>query len=209
MNINDAALEIIKRNEGLRLAAYYDIANIPTVGYGHTPAKIGQTITQAQADQLLAADIQWAEDAVLGAVSKVPTTSNQFSAMVSLTFNIGAAGFKGSSILRKHLARDYQGAADAFLLWDKATINGALQVVSGLLRRRGEERALYLTPDADNAPSTPQSNGIDASKVLDLVAQLQQALLDAGYYKGTVDKNFGGMSYAALRAFTKDHADLL
>jgi lysozyme len=45
------------------------------------------------------------------------------------------------------LAQDYANAADAFLLWDKATVDGQLVVVQGLLNRRQAEKTLYLTPD--------------------------------------------------------------
>jgi lysozyme len=65
--------------------------------------------------------------------------------MVSLAFNIGAAGYRSSTVLRRHRAGAYRAAADAFLLWDKAHVDGQLVTVAGLLNRRKAEMALYLT----------------------------------------------------------------
>jgi lysozyme len=60
--------------------------------------------------------------------------------MVSLAFNVGLGNFEKSSVLRYHNAGQYQQAADAFLLWDKA----AGRVMAGLTRRRHQEREMYL-----------------------------------------------------------------
>jgi len=145
-SIDPAGFNIVKTNEGCLLHSYQDVAGVWTIGYGHTPARPGQTITQAEADALLIQDLQHAEVAVDSCTSDVPTTDNQFSAMVSLAFNIGTGAFHASSVLRDHRGREYGAAANAFLLWDKAHINGQLVMVRGLLRRRNEERDLYLSP---------------------------------------------------------------
>lgn len=150
--INAAGLDLIKRNEGVRLVAYQDVAGIWTVGYGHTPASPGQVIDEAEAERLLVNDLNFAAAVVTDATGAVHTTDNQFAAMLSLTFNIGIGGFRGSSVLRYHLAGDYQAAGYAFLLWNKAHVDGALVVVPGLVRRRSEERVLYLE---EVAPPTP------------------------------------------------------
>lgn len=140
-----AALEIIKRNEGLRLEAYPDPATGGdpwTNGYGHTGPDVseGQTITQEQADAWLASDL----DKFIQGVNDVidDATPNQLGAMVSLAYNIGLGNFGKSSVARLHNAGDFAAAANAFLLWNKA----AGRVFAGLDRRRHEERALYLTP---------------------------------------------------------------
>ncbi len=147
--INAAGLDIIKSDEGLRLRAYRDLAGIWTIGYGHTPAAPGQIIDQAEADRLLRHDVKTASKGVNGAVGGAATTSNQFSAMVSLTFNIGLGGFRASTVLRMHKAQKYLVAADAFLMWNKAHVDGALVPVAGLTRRRSEERLLYMTGDGE------------------------------------------------------------
>lgn len=147
MTICQAALDLIKRNEGLRLEAYTDVAGIWTIGYGHTPAEPGQVIDEAQATALLLQDIAWAEKVVDAATDDVAISMNQYSAMVSLTFNIGAANFRNSTVLRMHRLGDYKAAAAAFLMWDKAHVDGELVEVPGLLRRRQEEAELYTVDD--------------------------------------------------------------
>jgi lysozyme len=142
--VNQATIELIKRNEGCELTAYQDSVGVWTIGYGHTGPDVsaGLRITQDQAEALLRQDLEKFQDGVddlLGA----DTSDNQFGAMVSLAFNIGLGHFKTSSVLREHNAGHTQTAADAFLLWNKA---GGKEL-KGLTRRRAEERGLYLTPD--------------------------------------------------------------
>ncbi len=50
---------------------------------------------------------------------------------------------------------DYEKAADAFLVWNKTTINKKKVVSKGLDRRRKEERALFLTPSEAGAVHPP------------------------------------------------------
>lgn len=145
MRTNKAGLDLIKRFEGLELTAYVCPAGRLTIGYGHTSAagepKVirGMTITEAQAEEILARDLRVFEKAV-DEVIKVTPTPNQFSAMVSLCYNIGPGAFAGSSVARKLNAGDISGAAEAFMLWVRA--NG--RSVAGLVRRREAEKALFL-----------------------------------------------------------------
>ena len=147
--INDAGLRLIASFEGLRLDAYQDVAGIWTIGYGHIRGVgPGMTITENQALAFLQEDAGQAAATVDAGTSSVATDDNQFAAMVSLCFNIGSGNFRTSSVLRLHRAGNPAGAADAFLLWDKAYVNGELQEVEGLKRRRQREKELYLAPDA-------------------------------------------------------------
>lgn len=150
--INAAGLALIESCEGLELTAYQDPAGIWSIGYGHTPSYEGQTITDVDAAELLAADVGWACACVYGATHDVPTTDNQFSAMVSIAYNIGAGAFRSSSVLRLHREDDSANAARAFLLWDKMHVNGNLVLSAGLLRRRELERDLYLAGSIAAAP---------------------------------------------------------
>lgn len=145
--ISAAGLEMIEGFEQKRLVAYQDERGIWTIGYGHTPAYEGQVITDAEAESLLDDDLAIAETAV----SKVAgtCTDNQFDAMVSLCFNIGTTGFRSSTVLRQHLASNFAAAGQAFLMWDKVTIDGQLVDSNGLLNRRKVEMAMYL----ENEPS--------------------------------------------------------
>ena len=143
---NAAGLTLIKTFEGCELTAYQDVAGIWTIGYGHTlGVTAGMVFTQDQADQALASDLLSTETAVARALATADTTDNQFAAMVSLTYNIGSGNFASSTVLKQHRLGQIQPAADAFLMWNKATINGVLQVVNGLTNRRTAERSLYLT----------------------------------------------------------------
>ncbi len=142
--INDAGLALVKRFEGLKLDAYQDVAGIWTIGYGHIHDVVpGQHIVEEVALQFLLDDLMIAESAVVAAIAN----DNQFAAMVSLCFNIGILNFRQSTVWYKHRRKDYQEAADAFLMWDKAHVQGVLRSVPGLRARRAAERALYLQPD--------------------------------------------------------------
>lgn len=137
--------DLIKRFEGLELEAYQDIAGVWTIGYGHTKtAGPNQTITQQQADDLLSDDLCSREAAIDDLVT-VYLSQKEFDALVALVFNIGVKAFKKSTVLRLLNAGDRQGAANAFLMWTKATVNGVRREVLGLKKRRHAERALFLS----------------------------------------------------------------
>ena len=145
METNDAGISLIKEFEGLMLKAYKDVAGIWTIGHGHTrTAAKDMEITHEKAHDLLKSDLKMTEDGVTKALTKIPTP-NQFAAMVALAFNIGVGAFKGSTVLREHNAGNHSAAAQAFLMWNKATIDGKKVEVAGLTRRRQAESELYMT----------------------------------------------------------------
>jgi len=132
---NQAGLQLIESFEGLRLTAYQDSVGVWTIGYGHTKGvKKGQTITKQQAETFLQQDLGVAEAPVnkLG----LTLTGNQFAALVSFTFNLGAGN------LKKLMSQGIAAVPDRILLFDHA----GGKVLPGLTRRRKAERALYLTP---------------------------------------------------------------
>lgn len=139
-------VDSIKDHEALRLTAYLPTKNdVWTIGWGHTKtAKQGMVITEAQAEQLIRDDLAWVEDAIDSLV-KVTITQNQRDALGSLIFNIGATSFSKSTVLRKLNAKDYLGAADAFLMWDKQKDKqtGEMVRLKGLTKRRQQERSLF------------------------------------------------------------------
>ncbi|MBA3752666.1 MAG: lysozyme [Nitrospira sp.] len=147
MKTNRDGIELIKSFEGCKLKAYKCPAGIWTVGYGHTSSagqpKVtsGMTITQAQAEEILVADLATYEAAVAEAITRF-MNENQFAAMVSLCFNIGAANFRKSSVCRYFNDGLAAKAANSFLLWNKASG----KAMKGLLRRRAAEMALYNKP---------------------------------------------------------------
>lgn len=148
MTVNKATIALIKRNEGCVLHAYPDPATGGqpwTIGYGHTGMVYpGMTISEARAEELLRQDLTKFEDGVDDLLAEMADTSeNEFGAMVSLAYNVGLGNFRKSSVLRYHNEGQKALASNAFLLWNKA----AGRVMTGLTRRRGEERKLYLTED--------------------------------------------------------------
>lgn len=106
--------------------------------------KLFKPITFEIADAWLVEDLARFEDAVRRAAAVVALNPNQFSALVSLVFNIGEAAFQASTLLKKLKAGDHAGAADQFLVWNKGTVDGKKVVLPGLVRRREAERQMFL-----------------------------------------------------------------
>lgn len=148
MKINEAGVQLIKSFESCRLEAYLDGGGVPTIGWGHTHGvKMGDVLTQQEADEIFELDLQIFEDGIARLV-KVPLGKNEHAALMSFAFNVGldedtdavAEGLGDSTLLKKLNRMDYAGAADEFLKWNKD--NGV--VVRGLTRRREAERKLFL-----------------------------------------------------------------
>jgi len=139
-NISSAGLALIKRSEGLKLKAYRDVAGVWTIGYGHTgpDVKAGLVITEAQADALLRLDLASAEQAAMRLAPSA--TQGQFDALVSFIYNLGEGRLARSTLLKRHNAGDFAGAAGEFSKWVYA--DG--RKYPGLVNRRAEEAALYL-----------------------------------------------------------------
>ncbi|VAV99518.1 Phage lysin  len=160
MKISERGINLLKSFEGLELEAYQDIAGIWTIGYGHTGDDVepGMRISEREAEALLRKDLKPREDAI-DRFASVSLNQNEFDALVSFVYNVGAAAFGGSTA-RKRLNRgDRIGAADALAWWNKATVNGVLREVLGLTRRRAAERALFLEPS--NPPIVGDPKKID------------------------------------------------
>lgn len=139
---NDVGVNLIKYYESLQLKAYRDIKGILTIGYGHTGADVfdGQQIDEPAAELLLRHDLSTAEDTVERCVRN-PLSDDEFSACVSLCFNIGMTAFAKSTLVQLLNQNKILEAADQFLRWDKA--NG--KVIKGLYARRRAERDLFLS----------------------------------------------------------------
>jgi lysozyme len=146
-------IDLMHSFESCRLEAYPDPGssdgNPWTIGWGATGPGISRGVkwTQAQADARFASDLAKFEDGVTRLLGGAATTQGQFDALVSLAYNIGldedadtiAEGLGDSSLLRKHKAGDYEGAAKAFRSW---RFNDGREM-RGLVRRREAEAKLY------------------------------------------------------------------
>jgi lysozyme len=142
--INSQGLDIIKRFEGLKLRAYRCPAGVWTIGYGSTrDVHPGAVIAVSEAVERLGDDLKGAASAVERLV-RVPLNDNEFGALVSIVFNIGAGAFEHSTLLRKLNSGDRAGAANEFKRWNR----GGGRVLAGLVRRRAAENALFRDPPA-------------------------------------------------------------
>jgi GH24 family phage-related lysozyme (muramidase) len=151
----DLATPIIKEFEGLAkklpdgtIKAYPDPASGGdpwTIGYGSTGPGIakGTVWTLEQCIDRLKRDVGVFGNGVEGMLGGHKTSDNQLAAMVVLAYNIGLANFRKSSVLRNHIAEQWEAAALSFGLWNKAKINGVMTPMKGLTRRRMAEAALY------------------------------------------------------------------
>jgi Phage-related lysozyme (muraminidase) len=142
MKLSSNGRALIQGFEGFSSKAYRDAAGW-SIGYGHYLGEgdhSGKTITREEADSLFERDAVKYETAV--SLTTPNTTQSQFDAMVSLAYNIGigTGGFAGSTVARLHNMGDYQGAADAFRMWNKS--QGVVH--QGLVARREKERGVYL-----------------------------------------------------------------
>jgi lysozyme len=139
------AIEIIKEFEGCKLKAYLCPAGIPTIGFGNTyynngkVVKIGDTITQSEADMLLTLTVRIFYDKVIKAV-KSNINENQIAALTSFAYNVGVGAFEKSTLLKKVNANPDDPTIEAeFMKWTKA----AGIVLNGLKKRRMSEYKLY------------------------------------------------------------------
>ena len=133
-------VELIKESEGLRLQAYLPTPNdVWTIGYGHTKTAFkGMSITKAGAEALLLHDLAWVETAIDTYV-QVPLNQNQYDALASFIYNVGATAFRKSTMLKLLNKGDYAGAAGQFPRWNKQ--KG--KVLKGLTTRRQKEQTLF------------------------------------------------------------------
>jgi lysozyme len=145
--VSPAAIALIKRFEGLRLAAAQLDDGRWTIGYGHTrSAREGAHVTEADAEALLAYDLIEVE-AVINGLTYTPLTQNQFDALASFVSNIGIEAFRHSSVLRRINEGALLQAGCAMEMWRKAEFEGERIVIDALVRRRATEKALFLTPE--------------------------------------------------------------
>lgn len=143
MEISKQGIDFIKKYEGFKPYAYLCPANILTIGYGHTKGvRLGQTCTEAEAEQFLKEDLEIAENEVNKIANEVELTQGQYDSLVSFIFNLGAGNFRTSTLRQKVL----NNPADSTIRYEFGKwvyVRG--KVSSGLQRRRLEESKLYFS----------------------------------------------------------------
>jgi GH24 family phage-related lysozyme (muramidase) len=154
-------VRLIKEFEGCHLKAYPDplSGGLPiTIGWGSTrkedgkPFKLGETITQEYADNLLVSDLK---NKFLPSLQKIPywgeMNDNQKGALLSFAYNLGAH-FYGNrnfdTITRVLRNKEWNQVPSALFLYR----NPGSKVEAGLARRRKAEGDLWKKPLVGEKP---------------------------------------------------------
>jgi len=148
MIIDNNGKDFIKKLEGWRNHPYLDSANVPTIGYGFTYYKDGTRVTMQdspmtlkEGDELIESIIPIYEDAVHRQI-KVKLTQNQYTALVSFTYNLGEGNLKSSTLLKKININPCDLSITAeFKKW----IYSDGKKSKGLKKRRNQEAFLYFS----------------------------------------------------------------
>lgn len=158
MNVSDKSIKVIKHHEGVRTTPYQCPALLWTIGVGHVidpnharvplaerkslpiPEGWNRKISMEEVDDILRKDLATFERGV-ERFCPVQLTQGQFDALVSFSFNVGLGTLQRSTLRQKVLRGDMEGAAEEFL---KYTIGGG-KVLKGLVNRRNDERAMFLS----------------------------------------------------------------
>lgn len=159
MKVSEQTVQMIKHHEGVKLKPYKCPAGLWTVGVGHVmypeqaklpmaerlafPLKFEDfhVWTMAQVDDLLAQDLVRFERGVARLCPNAVERQGRFDSLVSFSFNVGLGSLQRSSIRMRTNRGDFAGAAEEFMKWTKA----GGKVLPGLVRRRTDERRLYLS----------------------------------------------------------------
>ena len=159
MKTSPQAIKMIKHHEGVRVKPYRCPAHLWTVGVGHVlyPEQAKMSVAERlkmamkledfriwsmdEVDNLLAQDLGRFERGVARYCPVATTHQGVFDALVSFAFNVGLGNLQRSSLRMKTNRGEFDDAADEFLKWTKA----AGKVLPGLVKRRNDERALYLS----------------------------------------------------------------
>jgi lysozyme len=140
MKTSEKGIKLIKEFEGLALKAYKCPAGVLTIGYGHAGGvSENLEITKEEAEKLLKMDLKDFELVVNNFV-KEKITQNQFDALVSFCYNVGAGGFQKSTLLKYINMQAFSQVPDQFMRWVK---DGKGNILQGLVNRRRAEVMLW------------------------------------------------------------------
>ena len=159
MKVSAAAIQMIKHHEGVRTKPYRCPALLWTVGVGHVidpshtavkyeerkslpiPDGWDRVLSMGEVDSILAQDLGRFERGVLRLCPAAIDRQGVFDSLVSFSFNVGLGNLQRSGLRMKTNRGDFDEAADEFLKWTKA----AGRVLQGLVKRRKDERSMYLS----------------------------------------------------------------
>ena len=158
MKVSQRCKEMIKHHEGVRFKPYRCPAKLWTVGVGHVlypdqgrlplderdayplKAEDNRVFSGTEVDGILGADLRRFEVGV-AKLFPVGLTQGQNDALVSFAFNLGLGGVQRSTLRQKVLRGEIEAAADEFLKFTR----GGGKILPGLVKRRNDERALFLS----------------------------------------------------------------
>lgn len=145
-SISQDGVDLIKEKESLRLTAYLDSAGVPTIGYGTTlingqPVTLGMTITEDQAEEYFTDHLNQEVIKYVKSNVKTVVTQSMFDSLCSFVYNLGSGNFAKSTLLAHLNSSQYLECAAAFDLYNKDKAGNTL---AGLVKRRAEEKALFL-----------------------------------------------------------------
>lgn len=126
---------------------YYQRAG--KVKYGRTKVKQGDTLTRAQAEDELDAELDQVEDE-LNRLITAPVTQSMMDSLCSFAFNLGLAG-TAQQIARINAGK-YEACARSFDLY----INANGSPFQGLINRRNDEEALFRKDGLNPSVSIPE-----------------------------------------------------
>lgn len=143
MNVSQVGVDLVKKWEGCKLKAYKDVGGVWTIGWGYTGPEVKEGLewSQSQANMALIARLNTIARILSNGCVVPMLYQPQFDALCSFCYNVGITAFRGSTLLRKINQKDFKGAADELLRWNK--VKG--QPVAGLTHRREDERTLFLS----------------------------------------------------------------
>lgn len=133
------ATPVVMRWEGLRLDPYDDVANIRTVCFGETFNVQERRYSRAECDAMLSKSLTKHAKPILDCMPPDAPLEVK-AAFVSFGYNVGVSAACNSTAIRRMWRGDYAGACDQLMRWNRA----GGRVVSGLTKRRADERALCL-----------------------------------------------------------------
>jgi lysozyme len=158
VKVSAELINLVKHHEGVRTRPYRCPALLWTVGVGHVidpshaavkyeerrtlpiPEGWDRILTMGEVDAILAQDLGRFERGVARLCPAAVGHQGRFDALVSFAFNVGLGNLQRSSLRMKTNRGEFEEAADEFMKWTKA----GGRVLPGLVKRRQDERALYL-----------------------------------------------------------------
>jgi lysozyme len=157
--VSAECIKMIKHHEGVRIKPYRCPALLWTVGVGHVidpnhikvpfderrdlpiPDGWDRVLTMDEVDAILAQDLNRFERGVARLCPPALGSQGIFDSLVSFSFNVGLGNLQRSSLRMKTNRGEFEDAAEEFMKWTKA----AGRVLPGLVKRRKDEQALYLS----------------------------------------------------------------